>query len=107
VAPIRDFDPAGLYHVMSRGNFRQRVFIDEDHYLRGVHYLDQASRRYRWIVLDWCFMPNHYHLVIRLTDGGLSEGMRELNGCFSRWSNSRMGRTELGISGRTASAPST
>jgi len=81
---------------MSRGNFRQRVFLDEEHYARGVHYLDQASRRYAWIVLDWCFMPNHYHLLVRLTDGGLSEGMRELNGCFSRWSNSRTGRTGTG-----------
>jgi putative transposase len=81
---------------MSRGNFRQRVFLDEDHYLRGAHYLDQASDRYGWIVLDWCFMPNHYHLVIQLTKGGLSEGMRELNGCFSRWSNSRTGRTGTG-----------
>jgi putative transposase len=96
MAPLRDIDPTGLYHVMSRGNFRQQVFLDEDHYLRGVHYLDQASDRYGWMVLDWCFMPNHYHLVIQLTKGGLSEGMRELNGCFSRWSNSRTGRTGTG-----------
>jgi putative transposase len=96
VAPLRDADPTGLYHVMSRGNFRQRVFLDEDHYVRGVHYVDQASHRYGWVVLDWCFMPNHYHLVIQLTDGGLSDGMRELNGCFSRWSNSRTGRTGTG-----------
>ena len=67
VAPRRDVDPTGLYHVMSRGNFRQRVFLNDDHYLRGVHYLDRASDRYGWIVLDWCFMPNHYHLVIQLT----------------------------------------
>jgi REP element-mobilizing transposase RayT len=96
VAPLRDVDPFGLYHVMSRGNFRQRVFRDEEHYLRGLHYLDQASRRYAWIVLDWVFMPNHYHLVVQLTNGGLSAGMRELNGCFSRWSNSRTGRTGTG-----------
>jgi hypothetical protein len=32
-------------------------------------------------------MPNHYHLLVRLTDDGLSDGMRELNGCYSRWSN--------------------
>jgi putative transposase len=96
MAPLREIDPVGLFHVMSRGNFRQRVFLDEDHYLRGVHYLDQASRRYGWVVLDWCFMPNHYHLVVQLTKGGLSDGMRELNGCFSRWSNSRTGRTGTG-----------
>ena len=82
---------------MSRGNFRQRVFLDEDHYLRGLCiYVDQASDRYGWIVLDWCFMPNHHHLVVQLTKGGLSEGLREFHGCFSRWSNSQTGRTGTG-----------
>ena len=34
--------------------------------------------------------------MIQLTEGGLSEGMRELNGCFSRWSNLQTGRTNTG-----------
>ena len=35
--------------------------------------------------LDWGLMANHYHFVMQLTDGGLSEGMRELHGGYSRW----------------------
>ena len=96
MAPLREIDPEGLYHVMSRGNFRGNVFIDEDHYVRHLAILERAAKRRHWVVLDWCLMPNHYHLVVQLTDGGLSEGMRELNGCFSRWSNERTGRTGTG-----------
>jgi REP element-mobilizing transposase RayT len=96
MAPLREIDPQGVYHVMSRGNFRQRVFIGESHYRRYLQLLQRVSARRRWIVLDWCLMPNHFHLLIELTEGELSSGMRELNGGFSRWSNARTGRTATG-----------
>ncbi|HEX3806732.1 MAG TPA: transposase [Gaiellaceae bacterium] len=87
MAPLRVVDPQGIYHVMSRGNYRRTIFPDEAHYRRHLFLVQRVSLRRGWVVLDWCLMPNHYHLEIQLTDGGLSEGMRELNGCFSRWSN--------------------
>jgi len=93
---LREIDPIGLYHVFSRGNFRQEVFIDERHYRRFLALLVRVTRRRRWLVLDWCLMPNHFHLIVQLTEDGLSDGMRELNGCFSRWSNLRTGRTGTG-----------
>jgi putative transposase len=87
MAPLRLVDPFGLYHVMSRGNYRRTIFPDDDHAERYCFLLSRVASRQEWIVIDWCLMPTHYHLVIQLTDGGLSEGMRELNGCYSRWSN--------------------
>lgn len=81
---------------MSRGNFRHRIFFDEDHYGKFNQLIARVAVRRRWIVLDWCLIPNHFHLVVRLTDDGLSDGMREINGCFSRWSNARTGRTATG-----------
>ena len=87
MAPLREIDPAGIYHVMSRGNFRQPIHFDEAHYAKKVRLLARVAKHRRWIVLDWCLITNHHHFVIQLTEGGLSEGMRELNGCFSRWSN--------------------
>lgn len=96
VAPPRIIDPQGLYHVMSRGNFRQRIFLDEPHFEKYIRLLAQVTRRRHWTILDWCLMPNHYHLLIQLIEGGLSEGMRELNGCYARWSNVQTGRTGSG-----------
>ena len=96
VAPLREVEPDGLYHVMSRGNFRQRTFLDDAHYARFLQLLHRVTLKRRWTVLDWCLMPNHFHLAIQLSDGGLSKGMQELNGCFSRWSNARTGRTRTG-----------
>lgn len=81
---------------MSRGNFRQPIFFDEDHYAKYLRLLTRVTRRRHWTILDWCLLPNHYHLLIQLTEGGLSEGMRELNGCYARWSNLRTKRTGTG-----------
>jgi REP element-mobilizing transposase RayT len=96
IAPLRVIDPNGLYHVMSRGNFRATIFLDEHHFAKYLALLTRVAKRQDWWVLDWCLIPNHYHLLIQLTDGGLSAGMRELNGCFSRWSNLQTGRTRTG-----------
>ena len=96
MAPLREVDLQGLYHAMSRGNFRQMTFLDDSHYAKYLRLLHRVTLRRDWTILDWCLMPNHFHLVIQLNEGGLSEGMRELNGCFSRWSNARTGRTRTG-----------
>ena len=96
MARLRVIDPTGLYHVFSRGNYRDTIFFDDDHFEKYLSLLARVSERRRWAVLDWCLMPNHFHLLIQLQEGGLSEGMRELNGCFSRWSNRQTARTGTG-----------
>jgi REP element-mobilizing transposase RayT len=96
IAPLREIDPQGIYHVMSRGNFRQIVFANDDEFARYLQLLQRVTARRLWTILDWCLIPNHVHLAIQLTNGGLSEGMRELNGGFSRWRNARTGRTGTG-----------
>jgi putative transposase len=96
MARRREVDPRGTYHVTSRGNYRQPIFVDDDHYEHYLKMLTTVSRKYEWLVLDWCLLPNHFHLVLRLLDDGLSDGMRELNGGFSRWTNRIHGRTGTG-----------
>jgi hypothetical protein len=41
-------------------------------------------------------MGNHHHFVLRLSEGGLSEGMRELHGTFSRRIHAIYGMTGQG-----------
>ena len=72
---------------MSRGNYRGTIFPDDDHAERYLFLLNRVAARRKWVIVDWCLMPNHYHLLVQLTEDGLSDGMRELNGCYSRWSN--------------------
>jgi putative transposase len=82
----------GYYHVHTRGNDRQKIYFGNWSGRLFVRELERASRRHGWRILAYCLMPNHYHLVLQIGDGGLSRGMCELNGrvaTISNWVNKR------------------
>jgi REP-associated tyrosine transposase len=83
--------PGSFHHLVSRGNNRQVIFDD---FLRSVFLsqLSRVARRHDWRVLVYVLMSNHFHVVLRLGDGGLSDGMRELNTGFAVASNLHFGR---------------
>jgi REP element-mobilizing transposase RayT len=82
-----------MYHVGSRGNNKDVVFFD-DHDRRGfLDRLGRTSIRHGWMVLAYCLMGTHYHVVLQVPIGGLSAGMRLLNGGFSHATNRRYGRS--------------
>ena len=89
----RDFDPDGIYHLTARGNDRRTIFRDDFDRRAFVGRLSTNALKHRWIVLAYCLMTNHYHLVVSAPYGGMSGGMQELNGGFSRRTNSRYGRS--------------
>lgn len=89
-------DPAGTYHVGSRGSYGIPIFEDATEHEMFLRMYERVAGKYRWRTAAWVLMKNHYHFVIGLTDGGLSEGMRELNGGYSRWRNEIRGLTRKG-----------
>lgn len=92
-API---DPQGIYHVGTRGNFGEPLFQSNgEHELYLELYAKFASKQ-GWTTLAWTLLFNHHHFLIRLRDGGLSEGMQSINHGFSRRMNAVYGRTGKG-----------
>jgi putative transposase len=68
-----------VYHVINRGNARQRVFAGADDYQLFLAVMVQAHQRTPMRTLGYCLMPNHWHLVLwPRGDGDLSEFMRWL-----------------------------
>jgi putative transposase len=96
MAPPRIIDPFGYVHVGSRGNFGRPLYEDPSHRTTLLYLYARVARELLWTTLAYCLMTNHYHFVIKLTDGGLSEGMQQLNGGFSRRMNAIGGRTGAG-----------
>jgi putative transposase len=96
VAPLRIVDPTGFYHVSSTGNFGGDIYLDARDRSAFLELYARVVRKRKWITYAYCLMTTHFHFVIRLRDGGLSEGMRELNGCFSRRMNALSGMTGRG-----------
>ncbi|MGD1278615.1 MAG: transposase [Tepidisphaeraceae bacterium] len=57
--------PGGLvYHVLNRANGRLRLFKNKDDFLAFEQVLLEAHQRVPIRILDWCVMPNGWHLVL-------------------------------------------
>ncbi len=67
--------PGQLYHVMSRGIERGKIFVDEDDYLDFTERVGVWLRKSGGKCLAWCLMPNHFHLLILRGPRPLSEMM--------------------------------
>jgi REP element-mobilizing transposase RayT len=89
---LRAVEPGGVYHIVTRGNNRSSVFLDEGDHLLFLDLLGRSAERHEWLVLAYCLMTTHYHLVVQPVAPGLSDGMCLLNGDFARKANRRHGR---------------
>ncbi|TXH46133.1 MAG: transposase [Burkholderiaceae bacterium] len=87
--PIRYDFPGAVFHITSRGDRREPVFLDEDDRHAFLAVLGQACERHGFSVLAYCLMGNHYHLVACSEYGELSRFMRTLNGQYSLQFNRR------------------
>jgi len=63
--PLRIEFPGATYHVTSRGDRREAIFSDDDDRIRLLEVLTSAAERFEAVVLAFCLMGNHYHLVLR------------------------------------------
>lgn len=92
--PPRNTCAGAFFHVGTRGNNRCLVFLDSVDRHVFMLMFDRSERKYNWRVYAWCLMGTHYHAVLQIPDGELSQGMCELNGSFARWSNGRHERED-------------
>ena len=53
--------------------------------------VERVRKRYGWDILAYVLMSNHYHLLLRVGDRGLSDGMHDLNHCYAVTFNARHG----------------
>lgn len=86
--PLRIEFPGALYHVTSRGDRQEDIYLDDEDRKAYLDVLKNVCERFNWVVHAYCMMSNHYHLLIETPDSNLSQGMRQLNGvytqCFNR-----------------------
>jgi REP element-mobilizing transposase RayT len=83
---------AGLFHVTSRSNAEEHIFVDDRDYLAGIQILGELVREGPLRCYGFCFMPTHYHLLAWFDDDMLSRSIHRLNKRYAAGFNRRHGR---------------
>jgi len=94
--PLRIEFAGAVYHLTSRGNAKQMIFLDEKDFTDFLSVLCLAVKRYHFLLHAYCLMKNHYHLLMETPEGNLSRGMRQLNSLYTQRFNKKHQRV-LGI----------
>jgi putative transposase len=87
--PIRIEYAGALYHVTSRGDRREDIYLSDEDRDDWLSVLDQTCKRFNWVIHAYCQMSNHYRLLVETIEGNLSRGMRQLNGVYTQRFNRR------------------
>ena len=81
--------PGAIYHVMNRGDRREPIFHDDTDRHHFLETLGQACAKTHWLILAYCLMGNHFHLVVETPLGNLVDGMKWLLGTYTLRFNRR------------------
>ena len=92
-------------HLTARGVRRLQVFGDDADYETYTELLAFTAKRHAWTVLGFCLLPNHVHLIVRLTEPTLSRGMHWLHSTHARRFNVRHGHQGHAFDARFFSRP--
>ena len=95
----KDFEGA-TYHVFNRGVARMLTAIDAVDHGRTLHLLGKAIARFELRCHAWCYMPNHYHLLVTSQLGNLPDAMHWLGTCVAQTFNERHARSGHVYKGR-------
>lgn len=98
--PLRIEFAGALYHVTSRGNAREAIYLTDEDRQQFLTLLENTVERYDWYCHAYCLMGNHYHLLIETNTPALSNGMKYLNGTYTQHFNRRHQRVGHVFQGR-------
>lgn len=86
--PRIEFEGA-FYHVITRGNQRQKIFMDSVDYEKYLRTLAIYKNRYSYRLYGHVLMSNHIHLLIETGETPLSKILQGINQSYTLYFNRR------------------
>ncbi|MBI4744358.1 MAG: transposase [Actinobacteria bacterium] len=68
-----------VYHVLSRGNQRGEIFLDDGDYYLFLDTLKDSVETYGVSIISYVLMKNHYHFIVETPNANLSKFMKHFN----------------------------
>jgi REP element-mobilizing transposase RayT len=72
-----------MYHIMSRGDRRENIFLNDVDRHDFIKTLAEACQKTGWQMHAYCLMRNHYHLVLETPNANLVAGMAWLQSTYT------------------------
>lgn len=85
----RLFIPGAVYHVYCRTARGEMVFSDHTEATELVDTIAAVRRLHGFLIMAWCLMGNHYHVVVRTRDTPLWRSMARIQCRIARGHNRR------------------
>jgi len=86
--PRIEFEGA-FYHVIARGNHRQKIFKDEGDFARYLEIIADYKRQYNYRLYAFVLMNNHVHLLIETREVPLSKILQGINQRYTMYFNKK------------------
>jgi REP-associated tyrosine transposase len=91
--PLRIEYEGACYHVTSRGNERRNIYKTDEDRIKFLEYLESACKKYEAIIIAYCLMTNHYHLLIKTMKANLGRFMHYINMSYTNYYNRKKKRS--------------
>lgn len=101
----RQLAESNLYHVMLRGVNRDAIFLEDQDRQRFLHALRLTREASGCVLLAYCLMTNHVHLIVMTTAEPISLVMKRVGVRYVGWFNRKYGRVGHLFQSRFASLP--
>ena len=86
--PRVEFEGA-FYHVVVRGNQRQRIFRDDRDRIYYLERVEHYRQRYRFTIYAYVLMSNHVHLLLETGKTPLSKILQGIQFTYTQYYNRR------------------
>ena len=89
-----------FYHITSRGDGHQAIYLSDKDRNKFLAYLVTAKERFKFYLHAYCLMSNHYHLFLETTQPNLSRIMQYINTAYTIYSNVKRNKSGHLFQGR-------
>ena len=92
VTKRRECYPGAIYHITNRGNRQEIIFREEADYGNYLSILKSTLKFYEeedYKLINYCFMSNHVHLLLKTAQKDPSFFMRRVNSMYAKYFNNK------------------
>lgn len=72
----REWYPGSFFHLMSRGNRKDRIFRSSYDFMYFLRLLESTKEKYPFVLHAFCLMTNHFHLLVETREVSISKIMQ-------------------------------